>query len=163
MSTTKRVFAKLSAQEPIRVALNAPQLDALRNSVIKAYNFIEPKRSSSQGLRRPANEIESLMAKLKSASLSEAESIIREVRIKKQQLEKNIQIIEDDNEMVKKIVSELAQDMKPVAALAQEMGGKPQQVPLWKQANGIVDMGRQLILTNSLMKNDMVAVLAEVK
>jgi len=37
------------------------------------------------------------------------------------------------------------------------------QVPLWKQANGIVDMGRQLILTNSLMKNDMVAVLAEVK
>jgi len=165
MNTLQKAFKRVSsiAEEAAKYEFSN-QFATLRSELMKAFSFIEPKKARGIGaLNAPVREIERLMQDLKSASLSEVESIVSQIKNKKLEVQQSLKTIEDDIDIIDRMTNSIKQELKPLEALAIEMGGKPQQVPLWKQGMQVVDMGRQVILQYSMLRNDMRQFLNEIK
>ena len=165
MKTIQKAFNRISsiAEEAAKYEFSN-QFATLRSELMKAFSFIEPKKARGIGaLNAPVREIERLMQDLKSASLSQVESIVSQIKNKKIEVEQSLKTIEDDIDIIDRMTNSIKQELKPLEALAIEMGGKPQQVPLWKQGMQVIDMGRQVILEYSMLRNDMRQFLKEIK
>lgn len=165
MNTLQKAFKRVSsiAEEAAKYEF-ADQFSQLRSELTKAFAYIEPKKARGIGaLNAPVRDVEKLMQDLKSASLSEAEAIISQIKNKKVEIQQSLKTIEDDIDVIDRMTNSLKQELKPLEALAIEMGGKPQQVPLWKQGMQVIDMGRQVIMQYSMLRNDMRQFLNEIK
>jgi len=165
MNTLQKAFKRVSsiAEEAAKYEFSN-QFDALRSSLMKAFAFIEPLKARGIGsLNAPVRDIERLMQDLKSASLSEIESIVSQINNKKLEVQQNLKTIDENIDVIDRMTNNIKQELKPLEAVAIEMGGKPQQVPLWKQGMQVVDMGRQVILQYSMLRNDMKQFLNELK